>query len=111
MFVLLVSWTAALLYLISVVRYTVELDEQGVTVFQGFLRRQVLWDDAFIAEWKARHTCVEEEITHTTWILEMRDAAGQVKLRVDGDMLDPHDRRLLGHLVLRKLEAGRDREA
>jgi hypothetical protein len=108
--VLFILWITALLYLIGTVRYSVQLNEDGVTVFQGFLRRQVRWDDAFIAEWKARHTCVEEEITHTTWTLEIRDAAGRVKIRLDGDMLDPHDRRLLGHLVLRKLEQGRDWE-
>jgi uncharacterized membrane protein len=105
--VLLVLWIAALLYLFGAVRYSVQLNEEGVTVFQGFLRRQVRWDDAFIAEWKAHHTCVEEEITHTTWTLEIRDALGLVKIRVDGDMLDPHDRRLLGHLILQKLEQGR----
>jgi hypothetical protein len=94
---LLLFWGVAFVHLYSAWRYVVQLDEQGVTLINGLFRRRVRWDEAFLAEWRAKTTSQEGEI-HTAWTMEIRDAAGQVKMRLDGALLE-RDRLLLERLI------------
>ena len=85
---LLLFWAVALAHLWYVLRYTVRLDEQGVSVFHGFRSRMVRWDEAFIAEWRTKTYDDDDGGTYIRWTLEIRDAAGTVRLRIDGNLLE-----------------------
>lgn len=88
---LLLLWTVALVRLYAVWRYVVRVDAQGITVFNGFFRRQVRWNEGFIAEWRPGalgHNW--RKAAQAVETLEIRDAAGQVKMRLNGNLLRPH---------------------
>lgn len=104
---LLLFWAVALANLWTALRFTVRLDDQGVSVFNGFWRKTVRWNEAFLAEWRTKTVSDGEGGSHTAWRLEIRDAAGKVKMRLPAKDLEPY-RPLIGDLIntgLRKSHA------
>lgn len=91
-------WAVALANRWTALRFTVRLNAHGMSVFNGFWRKTVRWDEAFLAEWRTKTISDGEGGSHTAWRLEIRDAAGKVKMRLPAKDMEPY-RPLIGDLI------------